>query len=78
VALEVASEAQFGLGVARGDVEVVDAAGENLLDRAVGGVLGRVADGVGAEGDDGALVAGLAEAAGFHGHVCWCSPRVWS
>ena len=66
VALEVVAEAELGVGVGRGDVEVVDAAGERALDGAVGDVLGHSADGVGAEGDDGAGVAGLAKAAGFH------------
>ncbi|CAA9329808.1 MAG: hypothetical protein AVDCRST_MAG24-747 [uncultured Nocardioidaceae bacterium] len=67
VALEVVAEPQLRLGVARGDVDVVDATVQGRLDQHVGLILRQDARGVGPERDDGAGMAGRAEWSGLHG-----------
>ena len=58
-----------GVAVGGGDIEVVDAGGEGLLDGGVDHGLGEVgaAEAGGAEGDDGAVVVEAAEFAALHG-----------
>ncbi len=61
------AEPQLGVAVARGDVEVVDAGVQRLLDRPVGDVLGHVTERRRAVDEHRALVAETSEPAGFHG-----------
>ena len=64
MALHPGADAELGVAVGGGGVDVVHAGGEQLVERAVGLVLADAAERGGAEEEAGAAVAGAAEGEG--------------
>ena len=67
-ALQPGPKAQFGIPIAGGDIDVVDAVPQEDFERSIGHLLGNAGEGRGAKDHPRALVARPAERCKFEGH----------